>query len=259
MPAALGVRAADPQCKLVALSGDYDFQFMLEELAVGAQFKLPYIHVVVNNSYLGLIRQAQRGFEMDCCVQLGFDNINTPAAEAVRGYGVDHVKVVEGLGCKAVRVHRQEELRPAIRQAEAWMAEYQVPVVSEVALERVTNIAMGHRDREPERVRGHGGRPRGRPDRARAARLNGRPPMPRLAANLSMLFTEVPFLDRFERAARAGFQGVEFLFPYAHPASEIRARLDWSARPRPAWLPAWCRPRWWPTCATPPIACRRPG
>ena len=56
--------------RVVALSGDYDFQFMIEELAVGAQFKLPYIHVVVNNSYLGLIRQAQRGFDMDYCVQL---------------------------------------------------------------------------------------------------------------------------------------------------------------------------------------------
>ena len=65
IPAALGVRAADPPRKIVALSGDYDFQFMIEELAVGAQFKLPYIHMVVNNSYLGLIRQSQRGFEMD--------------------------------------------------------------------------------------------------------------------------------------------------------------------------------------------------
>jgi tartronate-semialdehyde synthase len=144
VPAALGVRAADPSRRIVALSGDYDFQFMIEELAVGAQFKLPYIHMVVNNSYLGLIRQAQRGFEMDYCVQLGFDNINMPEDQAPeRGYGVDHVKVVEGLGCKAIRVHRQEEIRPAIAQAEAWMKEFQVPVVIEVILERVTNIAMG--------------------------------------------------------------------------------------------------------------------
>jgi hydroxypyruvate isomerase len=50
--------------------------------------------------------------------------------------------------------------------------------------------------------------------------------MPRFAANLSMLFTEVPFPDRFERAARAGFTAVEFLFPYAWPADEIRRRLD---------------------------------
>ena len=50
--------------------------------------------------------------------------------------------------------------------------------------------------------------------------------MPRFAANLTMLFTEVPFLDRFERAAKAGFKAVEFLFPYDHPAAEIKARLE---------------------------------
>jgi tartronate-semialdehyde synthase len=144
IPAALGVRAADPNRKIVALSGDYDFQFMLEELAVGAQFKLPYIHIVVNNSYLGLIRQSQRGFTMDYCVQLGFENINSaPDDVTAQGYGVDHIKVAEGLGCKAIRVHRQEEIAPAIRQAEAWMAEVKVPVVIEIILERVTNIAMG--------------------------------------------------------------------------------------------------------------------
>jgi len=140
IPAALGVRAADPTRNIVALSGDYDFQFMIEELAVGAQFKLPYLHILVNNSYLGLIRQAQRGFEMDYCVQLGFDNVNAPETG---GYGVDHMKVVEGLGCKGIRVQRQEEIDPAIEQAGRWMAEHRVPVVVEIMLERVTNIAMG--------------------------------------------------------------------------------------------------------------------
>jgi hydroxypyruvate isomerase len=50
--------------------------------------------------------------------------------------------------------------------------------------------------------------------------------MPRFAANLSMLFTEEPFLDRFKSAAQAGFTAVEFLFPYAYTAQEIRQRLD---------------------------------
>ena len=50
--------------------------------------------------------------------------------------------------------------------------------------------------------------------------------MPRFSANLSMLFTEVPFLDRFIRARRAGFEAVEFLFPYDRPAQHIRERLD---------------------------------
>ena len=49
--------------------------------------------------------------------------------------------------------------------------------------------------------------------------------MPRFAANLSMMFTELAFLDRFEAAARHGFKAVEFLFPYEHPAAEIASRL----------------------------------
>jgi hydroxypyruvate isomerase len=50
--------------------------------------------------------------------------------------------------------------------------------------------------------------------------------MPRFAANLTMLFTELPFLDRFAAAANAGFTAVEFLFPYAFTAEEIKERLD---------------------------------
>jgi hydroxypyruvate isomerase len=49
--------------------------------------------------------------------------------------------------------------------------------------------------------------------------------MPRFAANLTMMFTEVPFLDRFAAAAKAGFSAVEFLFPYDHPAEEVGERL----------------------------------
>jgi tartronate-semialdehyde synthase len=140
VPATLGVAVADPESTVVALSGDYDFQFLIEELAVGAQFNIPYIHVVVNNSYLGLIRQAQRNFDMDYCVQLSFENINSPE---VNGYGVDHVKVAEGLGCKALRVFEPDGILPALEQAKKLMVEHQVPIVVEVILERVTNVSMG--------------------------------------------------------------------------------------------------------------------
>ncbi|MEO6790993.1 MAG: glyoxylate carboligase [Ornithinibacter sp.] len=140
VPAALGVATAAPEDTVVAISGDYDFQFMLEELAVGAQFKIPYIHVLVNNAYLGLIRQSQRGFDMDYCVQLAFDNQNSPE---LNGYGVDHVKVAEGLGCKAIRVTDPDEILPALEQAKKMLVEFQVPVIVEVILERVTNVSMG--------------------------------------------------------------------------------------------------------------------
>ena len=50
--------------------------------------------------------------------------------------------------------------------------------------------------------------------------------MPQLAANLSMMFNEHEFLDRFAAAAAAGFKGVEFLFPYAWPAEQIAEKLN---------------------------------
>ncbi|GEL24764.1 glyoxylate carboligase [Pseudonocardia sulfidoxydans NBRC 16205] len=145
VPAALGVVAADPTQDVVAISGDYDFQFMIEELAVGAQFGLPYVHVLVNNAYLGLIRQAQRNFDMDFCVQLSFDNINADddALPGLKGYGVDHVKVAEGLGCKAIRVFSPDGIGPALVEARRLADEHKVPVIVEIVLERVTDIAMG--------------------------------------------------------------------------------------------------------------------
>ena len=140
LPAALGVAVADPDSTVVGLSGDYDFQFLVENLAVGAQFSIPYLHVLVNNSYLGLIRQAQRAFDMDYAVQLSFENVNSPE---LGPYGVDHVKVAEGFGCKALRVREPAELPAAFEEAQKLMAEFRVPVVLEVILERVTNISMG--------------------------------------------------------------------------------------------------------------------
>lgn len=143
IPAALGVATADPDGSVVALSGDYDFQFMLEELAVGAQHRIPYVHVLVNNSYLGLIRQAQRNFDIDFQVSLEFENLNSPELGV---YGVDHVKVVEGLGCKAIRVTEPDRLLPAFEEAKKLAAEFRVPVVVEAILERVTNISMSGTD-----------------------------------------------------------------------------------------------------------------
>jgi hydroxypyruvate isomerase len=50
--------------------------------------------------------------------------------------------------------------------------------------------------------------------------------MPRFAANLTMLFNELPFLDRFEAAAKAGFKAVEFLFPYPYAVADLKDRLS---------------------------------
>ncbi|MFG2606054.1 glyoxylate carboligase [Streptomyces sp. NPDC048514] len=139
IPAAIGVAKADPDSPVVALSGDYDFQFLIEELAVAAQHRIPYVHVLVNNAYLGLIRQAQIGLDINFQVNLEFENVNAPELGV---YGVDHVKVAEGLGCKAIRVTEPDQLGAAFEQAKKLAAEYRVPVVVEAILERITNISM---------------------------------------------------------------------------------------------------------------------
>ncbi|MDO5747906.1 MAG: glyoxylate carboligase [Actinomycetaceae bacterium] len=139
-PAAIGAAVADKDTPVVALSGDFDFQFLIEEIAVGAQFNIPWVHIVVNNAYLGLIRQSQREFDMDYHVQLSFENVNAPETG---GYGADHVGAVEALGGKAIRVFKPEDLETAMEKAKLMAEEYQLPVVVECILERVTNISMG--------------------------------------------------------------------------------------------------------------------
>ena len=140
IPAAIGVKLADPAKEVVGIGGDYDFQFLIEELAVGAQFNVPLVFVLLNNSYLGLIRQAQKGYKMDYEVQLSFKNINSPE---LGEYGVDFVKVAEGMGCKAIRVFDPEKIQESLQAARTQAATLRVPVVVEVITERVTDIAMG--------------------------------------------------------------------------------------------------------------------
>ena len=57
--------------------------------------------------------------------------------------------------------------------------------------------------------------------------------MPKFAANLPMMFNEVPFIERFAAAANAGFTGVEYLFPYEFPASKNVTMAAWSRSPLP--------------------------
>ena len=235
LPAALGVRAADPDRPIVALSGDYDFQFMIEELAVGAQHKLPYLHVVVNNSYLGLIRQAQRGFDMDFEVSLAFDNINA-SGDAEKGYGVDHVAVAEGLGCKAIRVRSPNQFAGRICRGAG--SDGRAPGTGR---DRVHPGARHQRlhgcgYQRGRRVRGPCRAQRGCADCGlRISRLttqfNREACMPKFAANLTMLFNEVPFMERFALASEAGFEAVEYLFPYDYKVEELRHELG----RKPAW------------------------
>lgn len=138
--ACIGAKLADLNREVVGIVGDYSLQFLIEELAVAAQHQVPFVLIVLNNSYLGLIRQAERGYEMDYEVQLSFENIHAPE---IGDYGVDHVKAAEAFGCLARRVFKPEELGEAFRWARRTAAENRVPALVEVITERITNIAMG--------------------------------------------------------------------------------------------------------------------
>ena len=140
VPACIGAKLANPDKEVVGVVGDYSFQFLIEELAVAAQYRIPFVMVLFNNAYLGLIRQGEKGYNMDYEVQVSFNNINCPE---IGDYGVDHVKAAESLGCLAVRVFDPKVLGDALAQARRTAKEERVPVIVEVITERVTDIAMG--------------------------------------------------------------------------------------------------------------------
>ncbi len=140
IPAAVGAKLADPEREVVAIVGDYSFQFLVEELAMAAQYRVPFVVVVVNNAYLGLIRQAEMAYDMDYEVQLGFANPNAPE---IGDFGVDHLRAAEAFGAVARRVVEPRELAPAFLWAREEARRRELPVVVEVITEKVTNIAMG--------------------------------------------------------------------------------------------------------------------
>ena len=140
IPACIGAKLAEPNREVVGVVGDLSFQFLIEELAVAAQHHVGFVMVLLNNAYLGLIRQAEMGYSMDFQVQTSFSNRNAPE---IGDYGVDHVRAVEALGGIALRVTDPKELAQAFQKARVLVREHSVPVVVEVITERATNIAMG--------------------------------------------------------------------------------------------------------------------
>ncbi|MBC6463276.1 glyoxylate carboligase [Actinomadura sp. HBU206391] len=132
IPAAMGVKCAFPERKVVAVVGDYSFQFLMEEIAVAAQYEIPFVIIMINNEYLGLIRQAEIPYGMNYAVDLHYGE-----------GGIDHVKVMDAFGCPARRVERPEEIAAALRWADEESERSRLPVLVEVMVEREANAAMG--------------------------------------------------------------------------------------------------------------------
>jgi len=166
LPASIGAKVARPDKQIVTVVGDYGFQFCMDALPVAVMYKVPFVCIVLNNGYLGLIRQAEKYlFDMDYEVQIWYDccrleeELEFPKAAAggaadVRasmdtarpgsipeneGLGFDFVKFADACGAMGERVTDPNEIKAAFRRG----VDSGTPYVIEIILERDTDCSMG--------------------------------------------------------------------------------------------------------------------
>jgi tartronate-semialdehyde synthase len=165
LPASIGAKVARPDKQIVTIVGDYGFQFCMEELPVAVMYDMPFVCIVLNNGYLGLIRQAEKyHYEMEYEVQIWYENARRTALEEVaagtrvsdsaaatgasgerlpedenRGQGFDFVKFAEACGASGERVTDPDVIADALQRG----VESGVPYVIEIVLERRTDASMG--------------------------------------------------------------------------------------------------------------------
>ncbi|MGW1194567.1 glyoxylate carboligase [Streptomyces sp. NPDC002536] len=137
LPAAIGVKKAlegmgRGGTEVVGIVGDYGFQYTVEELAVAAQYDVPLVLIMLNNTCLGLIRQASAGYGMNYQVDIHYDET-----------GTDNVKIMEAYGCSGRRVTDPAEVRPAIEWARKEAVATSRPVLVEIMIEREADTPHG--------------------------------------------------------------------------------------------------------------------
>ena len=106
--ASMGAKIARPEKTVINVAGDGCFRMNLNELATASRYNIPIVEVVINNHVLGMVRQWQTLF------------YGGRYSATVLDDKVDFVKVAEGLGCKAIRITKKEEVGPALEEAIAY-------------------------------------------------------------------------------------------------------------------------------------------
>jgi acetolactate synthase-1/2/3 large subunit len=124
-PAAIGAQLARPGSLVCAIVGDGGFQMTMAELATAANLKLPVKVLIINNRYLGMVRQWQNLFYENRLS--GVDLVGNP----------DFVKLAESYGCKAFRMRRIGDVRPVLEKALAWN---DGPVVIDAEVSKEDNV-----------------------------------------------------------------------------------------------------------------------
>ncbi len=137
VPACIGAKLGAPDKLVVGIVGDYSFQFLMEEVAVAVQYRVPFVLVMLNNAYMGLIRQSEKyGYDENFAVDLAYEGPNG-------AIGIDHVGVMEAMGALGRRVTAPDDIAGALDWAIDQAEARQVPVLVEIITERDTDAAMG--------------------------------------------------------------------------------------------------------------------
>jgi tartronate-semialdehyde synthase len=136
VPACIGAKLAAPEKLVVGVVGDYSFQFLMEEVAVAVQYEVPFVLVMVNNGYMGLIRQAEEAYDMNYEVKLSYEG---PGGHP----GIDHVAVMKAMGADGVRVTEPGDIAAALDWAVAQTDERRVPMLVEILVAPEDDAAMG--------------------------------------------------------------------------------------------------------------------
>lgn len=161
LPASIGAKVARPDKQIVTVVGDFGFQFCMDALPVAVMYHIPFVCVVLNNGYLGLIRQAEKYlFDMDYEVQTWYEYPGEMEAQQVsmavagsrrvsvgqtapvpenEGKGFDFVKFAMACGAMGERVTEPKEMKAAFKRGVA----SGVPYIVEIILERDTDCSMG--------------------------------------------------------------------------------------------------------------------
>ena len=163
MPASIGAKVARPDKVVVDVVGDFGFQFCMDALPVAVMYKVPFVIVVLNNGYLGLIRQAEKYmYDMNFEVQIWYDSLRAIQAEQApmamagggrgavgveraprvaenEGRGFDFVKFAEACGAAGERVTDPKDIKAALKRG----VEAGLPYVVDIIMERETDCSMG--------------------------------------------------------------------------------------------------------------------
>ncbi len=142
-PAAIGAQLGNPGRKVITVCGDGGMQMNIQEMATAVVYELPVIICVMNNGYLGNVRQWQEMFygkrysstclrrRVDCPLECSSPTEHCPV------FTPDFIKLAESYGAKGIRVSRQEDIRAALEQA---AQETKVPTLIEFIIEREENV-----------------------------------------------------------------------------------------------------------------------